>query len=101
MEGIPTYQKEIFKDYKVKEGRKNRIKIWDRSSDVDVNGCVKEEALSCIPIWEELDEGGTKILEWLGKDEADVDMGNLEGNKDPMRVLLKPSIEEEMCWGRM
>jgi hypothetical protein len=102
LEGIPIYQKEIFKDYKVKEGRKNRIKIWDRSSDVDANGCVRnEELLSCVPIREELDEGGTKILEWLGKSDVDVDMGDLEGNKDPMRQLLRPSREEEMSWGKM
>jgi hypothetical protein len=30
-----------------------------------------------------------------------VDMGDLEGNRDPGRALLPPSGEEEMCWGRM
>jgi hypothetical protein len=102
LKGIPIYQKEIFKDYKVKEGRKNRVKIWDRSSDVDANGRVKkQDVLSRVPIWEGLGKGGMEILEWLEKGEADVDMGDLEGNRDPGRALLPPSGEEEMCWGRM
>jgi hypothetical protein len=65
-----------------------------------MNGCVKkEDMLSCVPIWGGLGEGGTEILEWLGNGE--VDMGDLRGNRDPMRELLRPSREEEMCWGRM
>jgi hypothetical protein len=35
----------------------------------------------------------------LGKGEVDV--RDLKGSRDPGRMLLSPSREEELCWGKM